>query len=96
MRYKLYNLQNGKGIQTWDCENPNLYTLKLELINPQKQVSTSMKSVNRIPLPLSSAPKDGIYINGTKFSKGNQQIIVFILMADVQLNRELMPADAPY
>ena len=54
-----------KGIQTWDCENPNLYTLKLELINPQKQIVHIHEE--RIGFrTIEFRPKDGIYVNGTK------------------------------
>ena len=54
-----------KGIQTWDCENPNLYTLKLELLNPQKQIVHIHEE--RIGFrTIEFRPKDGIYVNGTK------------------------------
>lgn len=45
-----------KGIQTWDCENPNLYTLKLELLNPQKQI-VHIHEERIDSVPLSSAPR---------------------------------------
>lgn len=54
-----------QGIRTWDCENPNLYTLRLELLDPQKQVAHIHEE--RIGFrTVEFRPKDGIYVNGTK------------------------------
>ncbi len=54
-----------KNIHTWDCENPNLYTLKLELLDEQKKVIHIYEE--RIGFrTIEFRYKDGIYINGTK------------------------------
>lgn len=54
-----------KDIRTWDCENPNLYTLKLELIDPQQRIVHTHEE--RIGFrTVEFRHKDGIYVNGTK------------------------------
>jgi len=54
-----------KNICTWDCENPNLYTLKLELLNSQQQIVHVHEE--RIGFrTVEFRYKDGIYVNGTK------------------------------
>lgn len=54
-----------KGIRTWDCEHPNLYTLRLELLDSQKQIVHVHEE--RIGFrTVEFRPKDGIYVNGTK------------------------------
>lgn len=54
-----------QNIRAWDCEHPNLYTLKLELLNSQKQVVHVHEE--RIGFrTVEFRPKDGIYVNGTK------------------------------
>lgn len=54
-----------QNIRTWDCENPNLYTLKLELLDPQQQVVHIHEE--RIGFrTIEFRYKDGIYVNGTK------------------------------
>ncbi len=54
-----------KNIRTWDNEHPNLYTLKIELLNPEKQVVHIHEE--RIGFrTIEFRPKDGIYVNGTK------------------------------
>lgn len=54
-----------KGIRTWDCEHPNLYTLRLELLDSQKQIVHVHEE--RIGFrTIEFHPKDGIYVNGTK------------------------------
>ena len=54
-----------KGIRTWDCEHPNLYTLRLELLDSQKQIVHVHEE--RIGFrTIEFRPKDGIYVNGTK------------------------------
>lgn len=53
------------NIRTWDCENPNLYTLKLELLNSKKQVVHVHEE--RIGFrTVEFRNKDGIYVNDTK------------------------------
>lgn len=53
------------GIQTWDCENPNLYILRLELLDARQQVVHVHEE--RIGFrTIEFRHKDGIYINGTK------------------------------
>lgn len=54
-----------KNIKTWDCENPNLYTLKLELLD--KQNNTVHVHEERIGFrTVEFRAKDGLYVNGTK------------------------------
>lgn len=54
-----------KGIRTWDCEHPNLYTLRLELLDSRKRLVHVHEE--RIGFrTVEFRPKDGIYINGTK------------------------------
>lgn len=53
------------GIKTWDNENPNLYTLKLELLDGAGKVVHNYDE--RIGFrTIEFRPKDGIYVNGTK------------------------------
>ncbi len=53
------------GISTWDCEHPRLYTLRLELLNAEKQVLHTREE--RIGFrTIEFRPKDGIYMNGVK------------------------------
>ncbi|MFV0378497.1 MAG: glycoside hydrolase family 2 TIM barrel-domain containing protein [Mangrovibacterium sp.] len=53
------------GVKTWDCENPNLYMLKLDLLNAKKEVVHTFEQ--RIGFrTIEFRPKDGIYLNGTK------------------------------
>lgn len=54
-----------KGIRTWDCEHPNLYTLRLELLDSRKRlVHVHEERIGFRTVEL--RPKDGIYVNGTK------------------------------
>lgn len=54
-----------KDIRTWDCENPNLYTLKLELLDKQNRPVHVYEE--RIGFrTVEFRHKDGIYVNGTK------------------------------
>lgn len=54
-----------QDIHTWDCEHPNLYTLKLELLDTRKQVVHIHEE--RIGFrTVEFRPKDGIYVNGVK------------------------------
>ena len=54
-----------KGIRTWDCEHPNLYTLRLELLDSRKRLVHVHEE--RIGFrTVEFRPKDGIYVNGTK------------------------------
>jgi len=54
-----------QNIRTWDCENPNLYTLKLELLNKQnKLVHIHEERIGFRTVEFRA--KDGIYINSTK------------------------------
>ncbi len=53
------------NIRTWDCEHPNLYTLKLELLNAQKKVVHVLEE--RIGFrTIEFRYKDGVYVNDTK------------------------------
>lgn len=53
------------GIRAWDCEHPNLYTLRLELLDNRKQPVHVYEE--RIGFrTVEFRPKDGIYVNGTK------------------------------
>lgn len=82
-----------KGIQTWDCENPNLYTLKLELLNPQKQ--TVHIHEERIGFrTIEFRPKDGIYVNGTKIIVKGTNRHSFHPDGGRTTNRELSLQDA--
>ncbi len=50
---------------SWNPENPQLYTLKLELVNTRKEVVHVWQ--NRIGFrTVDFRPRDGIYVNGTK------------------------------
>lgn len=52
-------------IKTWDCENPNLYVLKLELLNSKgKLVHLQEERIGFRTVEFRA--KDGIYINGVK------------------------------
>ncbi len=54
-----------EGVKNWDCENPNLYLLKLDLLNAKKEVVHSLEQ--RIGFrSIEFKPQDGIYLNGTK------------------------------
>lgn len=54
-----------EGIRTWDCEHPNLYTLRLELLDSRKQpVHVHEERIGFRTVEFRS--KDGIYVNGTK------------------------------
>lgn len=54
-----------QGVRPWECEHPNLYTLTLELLNPQKQVVHIHEE--RIGFrTIEFRPQDGFYVNGTK------------------------------
>lgn len=54
-----------KNISTWDNENPNLYTLRLELLDKQSRLVHVHEE--RIGFrTIEFRPKDGIYVNGTK------------------------------
>lgn len=54
-----------EGIRTWECEHPNLYTLRLELLDSRKQLIHIHEE--RIGFrTVEFRPKDGIYVNGTK------------------------------
>lgn len=82
-----------KGIQTWDCENPNLYTLKLELLNPQKQIVHIHEE--RIGFrTIEFRPKDGIYVNGTKIIVKGTNRHSFHPDGGRTTNRELSLQDA--
>ena len=53
------------GIRAWDCEHPNLYTLRLELLDSRKRLVHVHEE--RIGFrTVEFRPKDGIYVNGTK------------------------------
>jgi hypothetical protein len=54
-----------KNIRTWDCENPNLYTLKLELLD-SRQRSVHIHEERIGFRTVEFRYKDGIYVNGTK------------------------------
>ncbi|MDO5576896.1 MAG: glycoside hydrolase family 2 TIM barrel-domain containing protein, partial [Fibrobacter sp.] len=53
------------GVKPWDCEHPNLYDLKLELIDKSGRVLHSM--TERIGFrSIEFKKKDGLYLNGVK------------------------------
>lgn len=53
------------GIKTWNCENPNLYVLKISLLDRNRKVLHTVKT--RIGFrTVEFKPKDGIYVNGVK------------------------------
>lgn len=54
-----------KNVRLWDCEHPNLYALKVELLDEKGQV----KHIYRERVGFRTVefrPKDGFYVNGTK------------------------------
>lgn len=54
-----------KGVRPWDCEHPNLYKLRLELLDASQRVLHVHEE--RIGFrTVEFRPKDGIYVNGTK------------------------------
>lgn len=56
---------NWGRVQTWDCENPNLYVLTMSLISPKGKVLHEVQ--NRVGFrTVELRPKDGLYVNGTK------------------------------
>ncbi|MBQ5582563.1 MAG: beta-galactosidase [Bacteroidales bacterium] len=56
---------NWGRVQTWDCENPNLYVLKMSLVSPKGKVLHEVE--NRVGFrTVEFRPKDGLYVNGTK------------------------------
>lgn len=82
-----------KNIHTWDCENPNLYTLKLELLDPQKQVVHIHEE--RIGFrTVEFRQKDGIYVNGTKILLKGTNRHSFHPESGRTTNRELSLQDA--
>ncbi len=54
-----------QGIRTWDCENPNLYTLKLDLVDERENIVHTHEE--RIGFrTIEFRPKDGLYVNDIK------------------------------
>ena len=54
-----------EGIKTWDSENPNLYTLRLELLDQNHQIEHIYEE--RIGFrTIEFRQKDGIYVNNKK------------------------------
>ncbi len=52
-------------VQTWDCEHPNLYILRMALVSPQgKTLHEVEQRVGFRTVEL--RPKDGLYVNGVK------------------------------
>lgn len=52
-------------VQSWECEHPNLYILKMALVSPQgKRLHEVEQRVGFRTVELK--PKDGLYVNGTK------------------------------
>ena len=52
-------------VQSWECEHPNLYILKMALVSPQgKRLHEVEQRVGFRTVEL--RPKDGLYVNGTK------------------------------
>ena len=53
------------GVRLWDCEHPNLYNLKVELINRNGEtVHTHHERIGFRTVEF--RPQDGFYVNGTK------------------------------
>lgn len=52
-------------IKVWDCEHPNLYTLKIDLLSPDEKIVHTYKE-NIGFRTVEFRYKDGIYVNGTK------------------------------
>lgn len=81
------------NIATWDCEHPNLYTLKLELLDARKQVVHIHEE--RIGFrTIEFRPKDGIYVNGTKIIVKGTNRHSFHPDGGRTTNRELSLQDA--
>lgn len=81
------------NIKTWDCENPNLYTLKLELLDEQKNVVHIHEE--RIGFrTIEFRYKDGIYVNGTKVIMKGTNRHAFHPEGGRTTNREISLQDA--
>ncbi|MBB4042636.1 hypothetical protein GGR06_000395 [Bacteroides reticulotermitis] len=100
---KQVNTLHGKDVQTistswqnvrnWDCEHPNLYTLRLELLNPQKQIVHVHEE--RIGFrTIEFRPKDGIYLNDTKIILRGTNRHCFHPEGGRTTNKELSVQDA--
>lgn len=82
-----------KDILTWDCEHPNLYTLKLELMDAGKKVVHIYEE--RIGFrTIEFRAKDGIYVNGTKIIVKGTNRHSFHPDGGRTTNRELSLQDA--
>lgn len=82
-----------KDIRTWDCENPNLYTLKLELLDKQGQLVHVHEE--RIGFrTVEFRVKDGIYVNGTKVRMKGVNRHCFYPGGGRTVNREISLQDA--
>lgn len=82
-----------EGIRTWDCENPNLYQLKLELIDNENSIVHIHEE--RIGFrTVEFRYKDGIYVNGTKIIVKGTNRHSFHPDGGRTTNRELSLRDA--
>ena len=54
-----------EGVKTWDCEHPNLYTLKIDLLSDKGKILHSVSE--RIGFrTVELRVRDGLYVNGVK------------------------------
>ena len=82
-----------QGIRTWDCEHPNLYMLKLELLDIHSYPVHVYEE--RIGFrTIEFRPKDGIYVNGTKVIMKGTNRHSFHPDGGRTTNRELSLQDA--
>lgn len=82
-----------ENIKTWDCEHPNLYTLKLELLNANNQVVHVF--TERIGFrTVEFRPRDGFYVNGTKIVVKGVNRHVFYPDGGRTVNKALSVRDA--
>ena len=61
---KAHHELSWSGIAPWECEHPNLYTLKLELLSAGKVLHEESTRVGFRTVEL--RPQDGLYVNGVK------------------------------
>lgn len=81
------------GVKTWDNESPNLYTLKLELLDEnQKAVHVLEERIGFRTIEFRR--KDGIYVNGTKVVMKGTNRHSFYPDGGRTTNRELSLQDA--
>ena len=60
-----HNSLRWEGVKPWECEHPNLYVLKLELLSPAGKVLHEVQT--RVGFrTVELRPRDGLYVNDVK------------------------------